>query len=320
MNKKYKHLVKSLSIGIVLVAMLFVCLEIFLRISGLGTPWNIDSHGCRRSLHSQQSFNYELCIVCVGNSFTFGMRLPQQDSYPSQLSEKIKNHLGENVDVRNAGISGHTSIQTFERLERDVIKYCPDLVVVWIGTNDGMLKNQADPRSNRPFDKPPILTNSVLLTTLDAWECIMPFASRMARPHGSVNDLTTRVNIEEFKKALSDIFSELKQAGITEIIAINIPRIPDHFMNSPIELVNYQRKVHSNYNRVIAEVAQYFSIPVIDVNFILGNKQERVFLQDGLHLTSYGYEIVAEAVLQEVMTIHQTDEKSVRRYYPRTFD
>ena len=42
------------------------------------------------------------------------------------------------VNIINAGISGDNATHGFERLERDVLQYSPDLVVVCFGLNDAM--------------------------------------------------------------------------------------------------------------------------------------------------------------------------------------
>lgn len=284
-----------------------ICLECFLRISGIGIRWDIDLYGNRRSLRNRQISETVKRVVCIGDSLTFGMHLAEQNSYPSQLYDKLQNRPGNSIDVRNAGISGHTSIQVLERLDRDVIAFCPDIVVVWIGTNDGMLRKYADSRSDRPFDKPPVLYRSVLLTTIYAWEWLMPIVNLIRNSFGNVNGYTARVNPDEFKMALSSIFRKLKQAGITKIIAVNIPRIPDHFMNYPINLVKRQREIHSTYNEVIAVVAKSYDISVLDATCMLSNRREKIFMRDGLHFTSSGYKMVAEVVFQEVITIlHNT--------------
>ena len=40
------------------------------------------------------------------------------------------------VNIINAGVSGDNAVHALQRIERDVIKFCPDLVVVCFGLND----------------------------------------------------------------------------------------------------------------------------------------------------------------------------------------
>jgi lysophospholipase L1-like esterase len=53
--------------------------------------------------------------------------------YPSQLSKMISR------PVINAGVPGDTTASALERLERDVLAYSPDIVLITLGGND--LKN-----------------------------------------------------------------------------------------------------------------------------------------------------------------------------------
>ena len=286
--------------GIIIAAIICVCLEILFRVFGLGTPWNIDPYGNRQSLHSRKISDRAPRIVSVGDSLTFGTRLKEQYSYPSKLHDKLQKHLKSSVDVRNAGISGHTSIQVLERLERDVIKFHPDIAVVWVGTNDGILKEHSDSPAKRPFDKPPILTKSVLLSTIYSWENMMPIINSISNINCETTNLTPRVSIDEFQRTLTEIFSRLELAGITHIIAINIPPISNDFMNYPIELVKHQRAVHLKYNEVISLIARSSGVTVIDSANVLRNGLKRMLLKDGLHLTPHGYEAIAEAVFHEL--------------------
>lgn len=60
--------------------------------------------------------------------------------------EKVKSLLGKlyptvPVNIINAGLSGDTAENGLKRLDRDVLSYKPDMVVVCYGLNDSMLGN-----------------------------------------------------------------------------------------------------------------------------------------------------------------------------------
>src|SRR5690349_18585013 len=54
-------------------------------------------------------------IVCLGDSLTAGLGLPEAESYPSLLQKKIDEH-GLRFEVVNAGVSGDTSAGGLRRL------------------------------------------------------------------------------------------------------------------------------------------------------------------------------------------------------------
>lgn len=84
-------------------------------------------------------------VACVGNSITFGFRLPDpgRDSYPSQLQRM----LGSGYEVGNFGNSGSTLLEKGHKPYVKVPEYQaaldfnPDIVVIHLGVND------TDPRN-----------------------------------------------------------------------------------------------------------------------------------------------------------------------------
>jgi lysophospholipase L1-like esterase len=72
-------------------------------------------------------------IICFGDSLTHGTGASRGKDYPSQLSKMISR------PVINAGVPGDTTAGALKRLERDVLSYSPDIVLITLGGND--LKN-----------------------------------------------------------------------------------------------------------------------------------------------------------------------------------
>ena len=77
-------------------------------------------------------------IVCLGDSVTgVYYHTGGKRAYPEMLEIAIKLAIPQaNVMVINAGISGHTTQNGLERLDRDVLAKKPDLVTVNFGLND----------------------------------------------------------------------------------------------------------------------------------------------------------------------------------------
>ncbi len=77
-------------------------------------------------------------IVCLGDSVTgVYYHTGGRRAYPEMLEIAIKLAIPKsNVTVINAGISGHTTQNGLDRLDRDVLGKKPDLVTVSFGLND----------------------------------------------------------------------------------------------------------------------------------------------------------------------------------------
>ena len=72
-------------------------------------------------------------IVCFGDSLTYGTGASSGKDYPSQFSKMISR------PVINVGRPGDTTASALQRLEKDVLSYSPDIVLITLGGND--LKN-----------------------------------------------------------------------------------------------------------------------------------------------------------------------------------
>src|ERR1044071_5186309 len=88
-------------------------------------------------------------IVCVGDSVTFGYRVPtvwadkpndydrQALPYPVLLENELRNaNPGKQIDVITLAVPGYTSHQGLAWLKRDIDRLRPDLLVVSFGWND----------------------------------------------------------------------------------------------------------------------------------------------------------------------------------------
>jgi len=77
---------------------------------------------------------FECYIKADGNIETV---FDQENGYHAHLKRIIADiYTNVPINIINAGISGGKAIQAVERLERDVLRYSPDLCVVCFGLND----------------------------------------------------------------------------------------------------------------------------------------------------------------------------------------
>ena len=128
MNKEEAHCTGStlrrrcvVALCIVVLLIGIAAAEMVCRCTAIGVPWEADGLGRRRGLHASAPDSAPK-IVCLGDSLTFGMRVREAESFPLVLGRLI----GEGTDspcVLNAGITGHTSVQTLERVERDALAF-----------------------------------------------------------------------------------------------------------------------------------------------------------------------------------------------------
>ena len=92
----------------------------------------------RKPLLDKISHADDFIIVCIGDSFTFGICVDSKDTYPAQLERMLNGSgLGRHFRVFNFGVPGSNSsmhLKYFKELTRMQVR--PDAVIVLSGAND----------------------------------------------------------------------------------------------------------------------------------------------------------------------------------------
>lgn len=71
-------------------------------------------------------------IFCLGDSFTEGIGATNDSAYPAILQHL----LGDSFEVCNAGISGHDIVMEYELLQKKLLPYQPDYLLISINQTD----------------------------------------------------------------------------------------------------------------------------------------------------------------------------------------
>jgi lysophospholipase L1-like esterase len=89
-------------------------------------------------------------VVCFGDSVTGAYyHSGSRRAYTDMLGIALRRGSGSaNVEMVNAGISGHTTVNALSRIDRDVLAHKPDLVTVMFGLNDMTRVSLDDYRAN----------------------------------------------------------------------------------------------------------------------------------------------------------------------------
>ncbi len=84
-------------------------------------------------------------IACVGDSWTFGMNVDQDRTYPSRLAAWLgQTRPGTRFEVLNFGVLGYSSFQGLQLLETRVLDMHPDIIAIGFGMNDSEVAGYRD--------------------------------------------------------------------------------------------------------------------------------------------------------------------------------
>ena len=95
-------------------------------------------------------------VACIGDSWTFGMNVNQDQTYPARLAALLRErHPGARFEVLNFGVLGYSSFQGRQLLETRVNELKPDILAIGFGMNDSDVAGYRD-KDMIGFERPGI--------------------------------------------------------------------------------------------------------------------------------------------------------------------
>jgi lysophospholipase L1-like esterase len=254
-----------------------------------------------------------LRVLCLGDSNTYGLRLPRNEAYPQQLealwNERVKT---PKLEVLNLGFPGTNSSRLVRDLPRLLETFDPDIVIVMVGVNDFWtlpypIEGEPETRPGKNF----IQRHSLLyrLYYLLRRGQVAKKVEIIMDPEGSLEkgaQHKARVGDLEFDMGFVTAGEGLQGDGAA--LKTNLGRLAELARNaeSRFYLMTYpsQKDFYSPANDVIKAAARENDIPLIDLESIFQPLCPTVecpetFFDDG-HPKAPGYRIVAESVLKRM--------------------
>ena len=97
---------------------------------------------CQISFPAVSEKKTKLKILALGDSLTAGYRLDKKKAFPAQL-EKMLEKRGYAVSITNAGVSGDTAQQGYQRMDWVIKRAGPfKVLLLELGANDGLRQNK----------------------------------------------------------------------------------------------------------------------------------------------------------------------------------
>lgn len=249
-------------------------------------------------------------IAALGDSCTQGCAGEWgKSSYPGFL-EGILNAQGSNakVEVLNAGVGSYSSYQGLKRLERTVLKYHPDLLMVYFGWNDHWLAPQADREVKIFSDLEVFLFN--LVEPFRFFQLLHFGLAKMMRKtlqDGVRNTASFRVPPDQYGENLNAIIDRAQSQGIS-VLMITAPYDLKDWRPSP-ELFPFPREVleatQMQYNQIVRSIAAARGTFLLDLEMIVKQAPPGIFMsQDGIHFHPKGCALVGALLAKKI-----SDEK-----------
>lgn len=124
---------KTFFITVPAVLIFLIVLELCLRMCGY---LYIQRHNHEAHTKTTELSKDKLRILCLGDSFTFGVGSSPENNYPKQLERILQENISEKISVINGGRLANTSSLLLKNLQENINKYSPSIIVVMIGMNN----------------------------------------------------------------------------------------------------------------------------------------------------------------------------------------
>ncbi len=284
------------------VLVVLALLEIVLRLTGTGvpppsfcpdgSPRGKFRYGIRNRYLDARPNDVARYVVCLGDSWVFGLGLKTEDTWPARLEALLKKHQPD-TRVVNASLPDATSADVRQLLRPMINRYHAKAVVIMVGAQDAapveLLKQHPLGQPFRDGNCPrPWFRLGHLLAR--RWQ---GFQLRLHPPDPEDNKsrLERRLTVTESQMNLLDLGQFTADAGVRAVF-VTYPKLPPGKHGAPF------LPLESRYNFLIHAAALSFGHGEVDLEKRWGGQTERFLLPwlDWPHPNANGHADIAQAV------------------------
>jgi len=244
-------------------------------------------------------------ILTIGDSFTYGPYVNNQDTWQAVLEKKLKDKFPDKkIQVLNAGVAGYTITDEFEYLKEKGIKTKPNLIILGIYANDindlNQEKREIYAREKQKKKTERIFFNFINLAKKTAFFNFLEkerILFTIVKNEQSKNnqakqiDRISKIEIEEYLSYL-DKFIHYTQENNLKLLVIlfpqieqfennsNFPRddIKNYLVNKNTDYINiYDNFIKENYN-------SFYLVPYNKHLSVIGNNKTALLIKDFIEL------------------------------------
>ncbi|HWN82998.1 MAG TPA: GDSL-type esterase/lipase family protein, partial [Candidatus Udaeobacter sp.] len=215
-------------------------------------------------------------IVCMGDSWTFGANVGQDESYPARLRGMLQAAAPDGrFEVLNLGVLGYTSFQGRVLLEKQVLGLAPDLVVIGYAMNDGDVAGYRD--KDMPTYAAPKPTAKQRLLAAAEKSAIVKLLKYAAlaltyHPKTMAEHVASKASAAPGAKTEQEYASLAEWTRVSpEDYGVNLAAMVDTVRGRgiPVVLVFNELWERSPYRAVIGRVAVEKGVPLVDSSGLL---------------------------------------------------
>jgi lysophospholipase L1-like esterase len=273
-------------------------------------PWDFtmlstNDHGWRTDHHIGRKPHDGFRIVCLGDSVTFGFRVPMVFPerphdydhnlfpYPVLCEKRLRRtNPSRRIEVISLAVPGYTSYQGLNLLRHDIASLKPDVVTACFGWNDVCLRSLPDPVS-MPVDWPRVTARTLMCHS----QALVHFArwqkhkqSKTIHPVNAVP--VARVSRDDYVANLLAISKLAHEHGAQAVLIGQVYR--DARSNPP------EANMVREYRDALREAAGANGVPYLQVDALIETNYPAndPLFGEAIHPNAAGHEVMATALLK----------------------
>ncbi len=270
------------------------------------TTFSTNSQHLRHPVDVKAKKPGTLRIVCLGDSVTFGYRVPvawkenpmkfnrKHLPYPRLLEQRINGEMPDkNAEVIAMAVPGYSSLQGLAWLKREIEWLQPDIVTVSYGWNDTDYRRLSD-KVSLPMER-----SKVIMRWLSAQSQAVIYASRWLRETldatGSKSsappaELVSRVSSGDYVNNMLEIARVAKEHGAEPVIVAQV------YQNAES---NPRQAETITGNRIrLAKAAEAAGIPFLNIEELTeaAHPDNKHLFGELIHPNNLGHKLLADAL------------------------
>jgi len=252
-----------------------------------GNPsWEIslNSEGFRDVEFRKQKSSSVFRIICLGDSWTFGWNVGQNQAYPQMLKSLLSRDFSKaNFEVFNLGVGGYTSLNGLRLLKTIALDLNPDVIVIGFAMNEpGMagFRDKTTPTGEESVTLLKTLSGMVnkseFFQLLRYWALLLKWKPESIDRHiEKMSRQTTwkrQVVDDDFDKLEPWMKDSLKDFDNNHREMIKVAR--SH--NISIVLLYNEFWKDSPYLKVLQKISRDERVPLVDSSTLIAGAQKRI--------------------------------------------
>jgi lysophospholipase L1-like esterase len=258
-----------------------------------GNPvWKVslNSQGFRDKEFPRRKSSSAFRILCLGDSWTFGANVDQENAYPQRLEALLKEEFPRaDFEVFNLGVLAYSSHQGLDLLKRKVNEMAPDFVLIGFGMNDASVAGYRDKDMSRYQVQSAMREKAVrVLKKIEVYKLLRYLSQVTRHKPGTIGEYMQKVAASAGTEAEAWIGGRGNETADYEKLKEYTRVSPSDYEKNIVSMIRLAR-VHgagvillynelwdTPYRTVLEKVSREREVPLVDSNTLIDRARAEI--------------------------------------------